>query len=183
MPYREVELVERAQNGDRAAFSDLYERYQQTVHTFIYYRVSDQSTAEELTAKVFVRMVEKIEQYRHRGKPFLAWLYTIARNLLTDYYRQGGMITLLPLDEKLSANINNPVAVTEKKLLADCLRLALQHLTAEQQDVIIGKFIENRSNADIADLMGKNVGSIKSLQHRALAALRRAIAKEGCYEP
>jgi RNA polymerase sigma-70 factor (ECF subfamily) len=151
--------------------------------TYVYYRVSDQATAEDLTAEVFVRMVAKIRHYRHRGKPILAWLYTIARNLTTDYYRRNGRNPRMPLDERLVAGSGNPVTAVEGRLAADCLRRALCHLTEAQKLVIVAKFVEDRSNREVARLLGKTEGAVKSLQHRALASLRRAIEKEGCYEP
>jgi RNA polymerase sigma-70 factor (ECF subfamily) len=178
----ESHLIRQAQAGDRSAFAALYDRHQPDVYSYLYYRVSDQSIAEELTAEVFCRMVEKIEHFQHRGKPILAWLYTIARNLLADHYRQARRANL-PLTERLAAREGNPAQAAEKQLTADCLRLALHRLTQEQREVIIGKFVQGRSNAEVGAILGKSEGAIKSLQHRALAALRRAIDKEGCYEP
>jgi len=178
----EAQLIRQAQAGEQAAFTTIYDRHQPAVFTYLYYRVGNQATAEELTSEVFVRMVERMDRYRYRGKPLLAWLYTIARNLLTDHYRQARRSTPLPLDGRLVANSGNPAAAVESQLAADCLQRALGHLTEAQRRVIIGKFIEDRSNAEVAGILGKTVGSVKSLQHRALAALRRAIEKEGCYE-
>ncbi|HEX6387028.1 MAG TPA: sigma-70 family RNA polymerase sigma factor [Anaerolineae bacterium] len=130
-------LIRQAQTGDRLAFAALYDRYYQPIYTRIYYRVSDRATAEELAANVFVRMVEKLGQYRTRGQPFLAWLYTIARNLLTDYYRQSSRATLVSLDDQFISAPDNPESMTETLLTAECLERAMRHLTEEQQEVII----------------------------------------------
>ena len=178
----ERRLIQRAQSGERAAFAALYNQHYQPIYTYIYYRVDDVSTAQGLTSQVFVRMVEKIQKYKFRGRPFLAWLYTIARNLITDHYRKHKKGMLLPMDIHLPATKSQPDAEVERRLQAECLRLALSHLTEVQRQVIIGKFIEDRSNRNVAALLEKTEGSIKSLQHRALAALRRFIEKEGCYE-
>ncbi len=177
----ETQLIREAQAGKQQAFAALYDQNQAAVYTYIYYRVNDQETAEDLTAEVFVRMVDKIGRYKPQGKPILAWLYTIARNQLTDHYRQTGKATWMPMDDSL-ADTCNPAAKTETQLTANCLQTALSHLTDDQQQVIIGKFVEDRSNANVASLLGKTEGSVKSLQHRALAALRRAVEKEGCYD-
>ena len=180
----ETKIVQRAQTGDREAFAILHDRHRQAIYTYIYYRVEDQATADDLTADVFVRMVEKIGHFRPRGKPFISWLYTIARNLLTDHYRKRGKTPdTLSLDDVLVAGSDNPSAALEGKLAAACLRLALRYLTEIQKQVIIGRFLEARSNAEVARILGKTEGAVKALQHRALAALRRAIEKEGCYEP
>ena len=181
MPDKEVELIRQAQTGSKAAFAALYDRHHTTIFTYIYYRVPDQATAEELTAHVFVRMVEKIDGYCYKNKPLLAWLYTIARHTLTDYYRREKKVIWMPLDDDLQAD-SDPMQIVSHNLAVDCLKRALRHLTEDQKQVIIGKFIENHSNQMVGQLLGKSEGAIKSLQHRALAALRRAIDKEGCYE-
>jgi RNA polymerase sigma-70 factor (ECF subfamily) len=179
----EAQLIRRAQAGDPQALTTLYDRYQPAIFTYLYYRIDDQAVAEELTSEVFVRMVEKIDRYQARGQPLVAWLYTIARNLRTDHYRQADVARLLPLDETLAADGDDPPQTVERHLAADCLRRALRHLTGDQQEVILHKFVDDHSNAEVAVLLGKDEGAVKSLQHRALAALRRAIEKERCYEP
>lgn len=183
MPASETELVQQARLGQRDAFAALYNQHYRAIYTHVYYRVADPAAAEELTATVFVRMVEHIQEYRDQGKPFIAWLYTIARHLLADYYHQVDRVGQLPVNGNLATRTAGPEVEAEKHLAADCLARALRQLTEEQRQVIIGKFLEDRSNTEMAELMGKNEGSIKSLQHRALAALRRAIGEEGCYEP
>ncbi len=179
----EIQVVQRAQAGDRDAFAALHDRYRQAIYTYIFYRVDDQAAADDLTAEVFVRMVEKIEKYRPQGKPFIAWLYTIARNLLTDYYRRRGRDSeTLPLEKLSVASDHNPGEAAEHNLAAECLGRAIRQLTEDQRLVIIGKFIEGRSNAEVARILEKTEGSVKSLQHRALVALKRLIEREGCYE-
>jgi RNA polymerase sigma-70 factor (ECF subfamily) len=79
----EVRLVKQAQAGDEAAFVALYQQNQPSVYTYIYYRVGEQMTAEDLTAEVFVRLVSKIHKFKPGKRPILAWLYTIAGNLVT----------------------------------------------------------------------------------------------------
>ena len=180
----EARIIRRAQSGEREAFGILHDQNRQAIFNYIYYRVGDQATADDLTAEVFLRMVEKIDRYHDRGKPFVAWLYTIARNLLTDHYRQNGNgKNILPLDDGFETDEANPLIDTENQLAAECLQRALRFLTDDQRQVIIGKFIEDRSNAEVASILGKTEGAVKSMQHRALAALRKAIEREGCYEP
>jgi RNA polymerase sigma-70 factor (ECF subfamily) len=130
-------------------------------------------------------MVEKIDSYRFRGKPLLAWLYTIARHMVIDHYRKNSRTpNFTQLDERIDAGDNgDPIKLTNRQLAADCLRRALAQLTELQRDLIIGKFIDERSNKEVAQLLGRTEGAIKSLQHRALNSLKRAIEKEKCYEP
>jgi RNA polymerase sigma-70 factor (ECF subfamily) len=179
----EALLIKRAKEGEQAAFAEIYTRHHDAIYTYVYFRVNDAGLAEDLAGEVFVRMVEKIDGFTYRGRPLLAWLYTIARNLLVDHQRQQAQTNHQPLDERLVAGEASPQEVTAQSLNRDCLARALRHLTEDQQLVILHKLLEGRSNAEVADLLGKTEGAIKSLQHRALASLRRAVLKEHCYEP
>jgi RNA polymerase sigma-70 factor (ECF subfamily) len=107
------------------------------------------------------------------------------RNLVTDVYRNNGQATHLPLEEALAVSIDGDRVLSQRvdrRLSADCLAAALEHLTGEQRQVVLFKFIEDLDNAQVARLLSKSEGAIKSLQHRALQALRRALEKERCYE-
>ena len=105
------------------------------------------------------------------------------------WYPRGGIVDIpavtarLQLVERLVTSAPSPPEVAERGLTRDCLTRSLKHLTEEQQRVILHRLIEGRSNAEVAKLLGKTEGAIKSLQHRALASLRRAVTKERCYEP
>jgi len=182
MSSQDARLAQRAKGGDEAAFAEIYNRHYEDIYTYIYYRISDGEAAQDLAAEVFVRLVERIDSFSYRGRPILAWLYTIARNLLIDYQRQQAKALALPLNEQLVAPNVGPAEEVDRGLTRECLVRSLQHLTEEQQRVIIHKLLEGRSNAEVADLMDKTEGAIKSLQHRALASLRRAMRKERCYE-
>jgi len=182
---REARLVRRAQQGDPEAFAELYERYQPTIYTYIFYRVGDAEVAEDLTADVFVRLVEKIHTFQVQDRPLLSWLYAIARNLIIDRHRRLERAPSLPLEERLIAEDaeSQPAQVAERTLTRECLAKAMRHLTEDQRQVILLKFVEDRSNAEVAAILAKTEGAVKALQHRALAALRRALNKEKCYEP
>lgn len=178
MGAQERELVRRAKAGDPTAFAELYEQYQPKIHRYCFYRVSDPAVAEDLTAEVFVRMVESIDDFRYRGRPLLAWLYTIARNLVTDHYRHQGRATHLELKEGLvadGADLDHRahIALEQTKLAA-----ALAQLTEDQRQVILLKFFEGADNATTARILGKTVGAVKSLQHRALASLARLLGAD-----
>ena len=185
MPDDEARLIQLAQRGDANACAALYDRHYDAVFRYCYYRVNDVTLAEDLTSEVFVRMVEKLATFRLCGRPLLAWLYTIARNLVTDAHRDNGRATHLPLEEASALSMDGEgilVQRMDRRLSTDCLTAALGHLTEEQRQVILLKFIEDLNNAQMAHLMSKTEGAVKSLQHRALQALRRALEKERCYE-
>jgi RNA polymerase sigma-70 factor (ECF subfamily) len=181
----EIGLIRRAQRGDADACAALYNCHYDAVYRYCYYRLGDAEMAQDLTAEVFVRMVEKLDSFRLRGRPLLAWLYTIARNLVTDAHRQKGRATHLPLEEAPDLNSDGKAALmqrVERRLEADCLAAAMKYLTEDQRQVILLKFMEDLSNEAVAGVLDKTEGAVKSLQHRALNALRRALEKERCYE-
>jgi RNA polymerase sigma-70 factor (ECF subfamily) len=108
----------------------------------------------------------------------LAWLYTIARNLIADYHRSADRTVELVLDEQVVADTIHPESAAELGLTQDKLASALTHLTEEQRQVVILKFIEGYDNKSVAQMLGKPVGAVKSLQHRALASLRRILTRD-----
>jgi len=179
MSEEEARLIQQAKAGDPDAFAEIYDRYQPTIYRYIFYRVGDEATAEDLTSEVFVRLVEKIDGFTYRGRPLLAWLYTIARNLVTDYYRQSGPPHFLPLEEGLVADSGNPEAAAEHALAQQRLARAIARLTEDQRQVILLRFVEGLDNKTVAQVLGKPVGAVKALQHRALAALRRILKENG----
>lgn len=176
-------LVKQAQQGDRRAIAALYAEYQARVYRYITYRVGDAAAAEDLTADVFVSMVKNIGKYEYQGRPFLAWLYTIAGNRCKMYYRSQNRTEFEPLPEELIDQDTDPVDATQTRLTHDRLLAAMPHLTDGQRQVILMKFIEGFSNSEVAAVLDKTEGAVRIMQHRALAALRRALAEEVQHEP
>jgi RNA polymerase sigma-70 factor (ECF subfamily) len=185
MPDDEAQLIRRAQRGDAEACAVLYDRHYDAVYRYCFYRLGDTTLAQDVSSEVFVRMVEKLDTFRRRERPLLAWLYTIARNLVTDVHRENGKATHLPLEDASELGTDGDqdlIQAVDRQLRAECLAAALRHLTEEQQQVILLKFVEGLRNGQVARVLNKSEGAVKSLQHRALAALRRALAKERCHE-
>lgn len=173
----EAKLIQRAKQGDPAAFAEIYERCQPLIYRYIFYQLGDAVTAEDLTSEVFIRLVEKIDRFTYRGRPLLAWLYTIARNLVTDHHRRAKQVQ--PLEsEKLPAETTDIEGSVMGKLTQRRLTIAITHLTEDQRQVILLRFIEGLDNATVANILGKSVNAIKALQHRALASLRRILEQD-----
>src|SRR5436309_1648171 len=172
------DVIERARNGDRAAFAELYDTHVDSVYRYLLYRVREPSDAEDLCSEVFTRAFANIHRYRWQGKSFLAWLYTIARNAVTDRRRR----------ERPTVEIDNAFGLAEDGPTAheravhgeavDLLRGAVRHLTSEQQEVIVLRFVENMSSRQVAQVLGKNEGAIRALQFRALGRLRKLLTSE-----
>ncbi|MEA3345440.1 MAG: sigma-70 family RNA polymerase sigma factor [Chloroflexota bacterium] len=174
----EARLIRRAKEGDPAAFAEIYDRHQPAIYRYIFYRVDNVATAEELASEVFVRLVDSIEDFTYHGRPLLAWLYTIAHNLVTDHYRSTGRATMVPLKGKLVSNISNPEDVAENAFVQRRLAAAIDQLTEGQRHVILLKFFEGLDNKTVARILDKSYGAVKSLQHRGLAALRRILESD-----
>jgi RNA polymerase sigma-70 factor (ECF subfamily) len=175
----ERELIRRAKSYDPDAFAEIYERYYQRIYNYIYYRVSDGVTAEDLCSDVFVKALEAIDSFTFQGVPFSAWLYRIAGNLVIDHYRrQSPHLDRFWQDGQPLTSGDNPSEHLEQKFDHQELRQALQGLTADQQQVIILKFVDGLSNSEVAQILGKTEGAVKSLQHRALASLGRLMGEE-----
>jgi RNA polymerase sigma-70 factor (ECF subfamily) len=175
----EAKLVQRAKGGDPAAFAEIYDRCQPAIYRYVYYQVNDVATAEDLTGEVFVRLVEKIDRFTYRGHPLLAWLYTIARNLVTDHRRRAGRAQSLELEKQPIADTIDIESTVEHTLEQYRVVKAIGGLTDDQRQVILLKFIEGVDNATAADVLGKSINAVKALQHRALASLRRTLEQDG----
>jgi len=179
----EKELALRAKRHDPEAFAALYDKYVNKIYHYIYYKVGSVAEAEDLTAQVFLRAWEAIGSYEWRDHPFSAWLFRIARNLVVDYHRARR--EMVPLDEPehrvpswAVSEAPPPDDVLQDYLTIEKLRKALSRLTQEQQEVIILRFLEGYSTAEVAAIMGKREGAIRGLQFRGLSALREIFRKE-----
>lgn len=177
--HEEHDLVRRAQDFDPVAFGEIYERYYIGLYKYIYYRVGDQTAAEDLAMEVFVKAMEALDAFTFRGIPFSAWLYRIASNLVIDYFRRQPSQPSLSLEEKLVAAAEHPTPLMDQEFSHHALRAALADLTDDQQQVIILKFVDGLSNIEVAQILGKTEGAVKSLQHRALASLGRVLGEQG----
>lgn len=177
----ETDLIKQAQAGKPDAFSELYARYHKSVYAYIYYRVGERPLAEDLTSDVFERMVKQIHTWRPVGKPFIAWLYTIAGNLVINHVRRQNLVEWQPLYDTEVYSGDSLMAQIGKKLEREKLAEALNQLTEEQRQVIILRFLQQQPVKTIAKTIGKSDASIKSLQRRAINALRRILESEGAH--
>lgn len=175
------QAVELAIQGDRLAFGELYDRYIERIYNYIYYRTGNQLDAEDLTERVFLRAIRHIENYENRGLPFAAWLYRIAHNLVANWYRDNSRRKDIPLEQTaytLPYSGDLPeTAVLKNESRAELIRI-IRRLPPERQQLLILKFVDQLTNAEIGQIMGRTEGAIKSLYHRTLLALRDEFEKE-----
>lgn len=168
------QALQKAAMGDTEAFGVLYERYIARIYNYIYYRTGQPSEAEDLTAKVFFRAYNHIGSYRNTGVPFSAWLYRIAHNLVANWHRDNSRNKEVPLEDEpqIIHRGDLPEAVVMKDQQVDSLFTILRGLTSDRQQLLILKFVEQLSNAEIGVIMGRSEGAIKSLYHRTLYNLK-----------
>jgi RNA polymerase sigma-70 factor (ECF subfamily) len=170
-------LIRRAQEGEPVVVGALYERYQRGIFRYLYYRVGDQQTAEDLTSEVFLRMVEKLSIYNDQNLSFQAWLFQIARNLSIDHYRKMGTQQNVQLVDDFPEQGNEPLEMIAQELTIEKLRHALVILPENQRDVIVMRFIVGMPIGEVAETLHKTEDSIKGLQRRALLALRDTLVE------
>ena len=175
--YKEEDVLARASQGDKDAFGMLYERYTERIFNYVYYRTGNVHDAEDLTARVFQRAMNHIHNYTDRGVPFSAWLYRIAHNLVANWHRDRSRKQEIPIDDLpvLPARGDHPETTLVRTEEQDALLRLIRRLPPERQNLLILKFVENLSNAEIGQIMGRSEGAVKSLYHRTLLALRDEI--------
>lgn len=174
----DAELVRRAQRGDVAAVGTLYDRHHERIFRYVWSRTHDRHLAEDLTGEVFSRMVDHLPRYRRRAEvPFTAWLYRIAHNLVVDHYRREERATWVPLvwAEGVQVERSSAATAVERQLAVEEVMAALEQIDPVQCEVVRLRFLIGLSLGEVAAVVGKSAGAVKSLQHRGLKALRLAL--------
>ena len=177
----ESALIARAKAGDPDAISGLYERYAPQIRRYIASRLGDPSQAEDICGDVFVKVLESLDRYEDRGWPFSAWLYRIAYARTVDVLRQARRRPSLPLDEALLGSLEPPDEAVMARLSYHEITGIMEELTSDQRLVLRLRFGEDRSLAEIAQSLGRSVGSVKALQHRGLTRLAQVLATQPGY--
>ena len=170
----EDDILIRASQGDRDSFGQLYELYIERIFNYVYYRTGNLHDAEDLTARVFQRAMYHIENYTDRGVPFSAWLYRIAHNLVANWHRDRSRRQEIPLNDLpvVPSKEDRPETSLVRSQEQDSLLRLIRQLPPERQNLLILKFVENLSNSEIGQIMGRSEGAVKSLYHRTLLSLR-----------
>src|SRR5437868_5114932 len=172
-------LVERAQRGDRDALEELYLIHFDRIYGYLHMSVGNRHDAEDLTTQTFLKMLESIGKFRWRSAPFSAWLFRIAHNLAMDHFRARRRwqpeeeVPEPPGSEEPSAEMEAMQSIGRQSMME-----LIERLSPEQQQVLTLKFVFNFPNAEVATILGKTEGAIKSLQHRALGSLQKQIARQ-----
>ncbi len=175
MEEHQAELLQRARHLDLQALAEIYESYSTSLYGYALRLLGDPNLAEECVADTFSRFLNAINKGKGPQDHLKAYLYRIAHNWITDHYRRCPPVHL-SIDEDFNTpdqlHVEDHIA---RKMLQDQLRQALKCLTPDQRQVIMLVYFEGWRKAEVAAALGKPVGAVKSLQHRAINSLRKLL--------
>ena len=173
-------ILDLAIQGDLEAFSVLYKENVQKIYNYIYYRTGNTHDAEDLTARVFQRALKSISRYKNKGVPFSAWLYRIAHNLVANWHRDNKPKKEISIDDSpyvFSDSIHLESSLIKGQEVAE-LMVYVRKLAPDRQMVLILKYVDDLTNTEIGEILGKSEGAIRVIQHRALKKMRSIIEQE-----
>jgi RNA polymerase sigma-70 factor (ECF subfamily) len=175
-------LVERARS-DQRAFAELYDHFHDPVFNYILRRTANAELARDLTADTFLQVLRKLWTFRYRGVPFSAWLFRVASNQVNQFFRRNRNYRWLPLadgdggDAGEAAGLGEEAREVERRLQAHADFLEVHELIstlgARYQEVVCLRYFEDKKIEEIAEILGKSTGTVKSLLHRALKQLQQ----------
>lgn len=172
-------LAIAAARGEAEAVGRLYDALVGPIYRYVAVRVRRREDAEDLTQLVFERIVASLPRYRHRGRPFEAWAFRIARNAVIDHVRRERSHEPLDGERLTSRGDDAPEALSLRGEELRELQAALRRLTADQQEAIALRFAAGLSTEEAARVMGRQPGTIRGLTFRGIASLRRLLAHDG----
>lgn len=169
----EEKLIREAKQGKTESFSKLYDHYLAQIYRFIYIKVNQRETVEDLTHEVFLNAWQNIKGYRFQGFPFGSWLYQIARNRVIDFYRTRKNNVRLDNIDPDTVKIENSIELAlDQEFSLERILNAIRNLNHDQQDVLLMRFVEDLSHQEIAQALEKSEGAVRLIQHRALNELK-----------
>ena len=174
----QIDLIAEARGGNPEAAGALYDQHHQSIFRYLFYRTGDSQAAEDLTADVFLKMVQSMAGFQGSLPAFRGWLFQIARNLSIDHLRRSLAHPVEKISDEQRSLEDLPEARAEYNLDVESLREALGRLSAEHQDVLLMRFVEGMSLAETARTLHKSEDAIKGLQRRALLGLHKSLTQE-----
>jgi RNA polymerase sigma-70 factor, ECF subfamily len=173
---RYVEWLDRARRQDRHAFAQLYDATYRRVFGYLLARVGEQAAAEDLLQDVYLAALQAIRRFRGRTEgEFIGWLLKIAHAKVMDRFRTQYRHPERQTSDVPLAGVADPLDAIDQRIRLDEISDALSQLTEDQRNVVLNRLVLGLDLEETSKLMGKNVGSIKALQHRALAHLAKIL--------
>ena len=185
----EKQLVERAK-VDIKAFGELYDEHYSRIFGYVLKRTASVASAEDITSEVFFKALNNLHKFHWKGVPFSAWLYRISNNEIANHFRKNGH-RQLELDT-VSNSLDYSLPSSESELLdaeaelkkhGDFLLLheCIRKLPIGYQEVIVLRFFEKKRIREIAEILGKREGTVKSLLYRCLAKLKKLMEQSATF--
>lgn len=174
------DLVHSAQQGDTSAFARLYDRYVDVVFRYVLFRVGDRELAEDVTSETFLRALRRITSVSYQGRDVGAWFVTIARNLVLDHVKSSRFrleVATAEVDDTRRVEIGPEQQVISRVTTAALLE-CVEQLGDDQRECIVLRFLQGLSVAETAEVMRRNEGAVKALQHRAVRRLAQLLPAE-----
>ncbi|MGH3565917.1 MAG: sigma-70 family RNA polymerase sigma factor [Pseudonocardia sp.] len=170
-------LVKASQTGDMTAFSLLFDRYYDVVFRYVLFRMGDRNLAEDITQETFLRALRRISSVSYQGRDIGAWFVTIARNLIFDHVKSSRYRLESTTAEivELSPSTSGPEQQVLDGATNDELLRCVRKLNPDQQECIQLRFLQGLSVAETAQMMDRNEGAVKALQHRAVRRLAQLL--------
>jgi RNA polymerase sigma-70 factor (ECF subfamily) len=158
---------------DRAAFAVLYRRYLDRVYGYAFYQLGDHHDAEDATERIFLAALRALPEFRDQGSTFRAWLFRIAHNTIANAHRSRARGRTEPLSddyERIAPNADPAGQVALADELRD-IRRAVGQMPDDRRQVILLRFVDDLSTAEIAEVLDRSPGAVRVLLHRALRDL------------
>ena len=171
------QLIARAQSGNAEAVTELYQTHIDRIYRYVAYRVPD-TEAEDITSDVFTTMVTDLAKYIYTGAPFESWLYSIARARIADYHRKRRQ-NVEEIDEQIADQTLQPEERMVQSQEYETIKNALSQLTPAEQEILILRFVERLGHDKVAEIMGKSLAAVRTMQHRALTKLAQRLQAKG----
>lgn len=172
----EQELLDRASRLETQALAEIYDCHSPGIYRYAMRLLGDVILAEDCVGETFARFLKSVQERRGPREHLQAYLYRIAHNLIVDHYRRNG--ETVELSEAVRSEADIPEEEAAKRIRQRQVRNAIHHLTPDQQQVILLKYVEEWSNEEVARAVKKPIGAVKSIQHRALRSLNRLLAEK-----
>ena len=173
------DLLAQARRLEADALVQIHNTFYPELYRYVRFRLDDEQVGEDITAEVFLRLLDALDKGRGPSQKLRGWLFGTASNLVNDHLRQryAGKIDPMSVDDVVLIGDDNPESEFEENNKQQRVRQAILELTADQQHVLALRFSEEHSIQETADIMGKSVTAVKALQFRAVAALQRQLSE------
>lgn len=173
----EQEIIKTVQDGNFEAFGQIVEKYKESLYSFIFYSVKNEAAAQDIYQNTLLKALKQINKYREEGN-FKAWLFTVARNNITDYFRSNSKFASLPEDE--SADIFPSKENTEKQVMAkislDNILAKIEDLPEKDKEIILLR--QYLSFKEIAEVLNCPLGTALARLNRAIKKLQNSLGEE-----